>query len=292
VSQATILEAIRTIATKLGRAPKVADLEAYSGITRPEFRRCFPSMRQAVRRAGLEPDLQKVRNSTADMMEDYGQIARKMGRAPSSKHYAAAGKFSPCSFYKRFGTWKKMPERFRHYVLEGGDTRQEQWRDVLEMVNKRIAAVDRAQAEAQSQSGANGKTKAVSTPAEPGEYLRRRSPIFPERPVFGAPMPAPGLAYEPVNEMGVVLMFGIEMHRLGFHVERMQPDFPDCEAMREVQPGVWQRVRVEFEYESRNFLRHGHKASECDVIICWRHNWPECPVNLDVVELCRVVSKG
>ena len=55
-----------------------------------------------------------------------------------------------------------------------------------------------------------------------------------------------------------------------------------------MQPGVWQRVRIEFEYESKNFVKHLHKAENCDVIVCWEHNWPECP--LRVVELKKVLS--
>jgi hypothetical protein len=28
------------------------------------------------------------------------------------------------------------------------------------------------------------------------------------------------------------------------------------------------------------------------VIVCWVHNWPECPLNIDVVELCKVAREG
>jgi predicted RNA-binding protein with PUA-like domain len=71
--------------------------------------------------------------------------------------------------------------------------------------------------------------------------------------------------------------------RMGFVVHRLQAEFPDCEAIRQVGEDKWQKVRIEFEYESRNFLKHMHAASECDLIVCWRNNWPECP--LEVVEL-------
>ena len=67
----------------------------------------------------------------------------------------------------------------------------------------------------------------------------------------------------------------------------MQAGFPDCIAMRETAPGKWQRVRVEFEFESRNFRKHRHRQDRCDVIVCWVHNWKECP--LEVVELSKVV---
>ncbi|HLW51208.1 MAG TPA: hypothetical protein VKW06_00055 [Candidatus Angelobacter sp.] len=117
-------------------------------------------------------------------------------------------------------------------------------------------------------------------------------PFYRGRPVLGAPLILPGLAYEPVNESGVVFLFGMLAHRLGFRVECLQAGFPDCEATRQVQPGRWQRVRIEFEYESRNFLTHRHPATECDVIVCWRHNWADCPAELEVVELRAVLAGG
>jgi hypothetical protein len=72
-------------------------------------------------------------------------------------------------------------------------------------------------------------------------------------------------------------------------VTRVQTEFPDCEAMWEILPEKWQRVRIEFEYESKNFLRHFHQARECDLIVCWTHNWPECP--LEVVELKKEIGR-
>lgn len=72
-------------------------------------------------------------------------------------------------------------------------------------------------------------------------------------------------------------------------MEAVQAGFPDCEAKRPIGPGQWQRVRIEFEYESRNFRDHGHPVDGCDVIICWRHNWFECQARLEVVELESVI---
>jgi len=61
---------------------------------------------------------------------------------------------------------------------------------------------------------------------------------------------------------------------LGYMVEAVQTGYPDCEAKRQVGPNNWQRVRIEFEFESNRF---NHPPEGCDVIVCWRHNWPECP---------------
>jgi len=49
-------------------------------------------------------------------------------------------------------------------------------------------------------------------------------------------------------------------------------------------------VREAMAKESRNFLEHGHSVEGCDTIVCWRHNWPECPAHLEVVELSQIIQ--
>jgi len=53
-----------------------------------------------------------------------------------------------------------------------------------------------------------------------------------------------GLRYEPANEQGVVLIFGMLAKDLGYMIEAMQSGFPDCEAIRRVGSDNWQRVRI------------------------------------------------
>jgi hypothetical protein len=112
-----------------------------------------------------------------------------------------------------------------------------------------------------------------------------------DRPLLGAPMPLPAMAYEPVNEMGVMVLFSMMAHQLGFVIESVQSAFPDCEAKIEVEPGRWQHFRIEFEYESRGFKQHGHDPNQCDLIVCWRHNWKNCPPNIQVLELSKLVAQ-
>ena len=94
-----------------------------------------------------------------------------------------------------------------------------------------------------------------------------------------------GLQHAPVNEQGVVFLFGMVCRDLGFVVEAVRTGYPDCEAKRRVNPkrDEWERVRVEFEYCSSYFQDHGHDLTGCDVIVCWEHDWPGCP--LEVIEL-------
>jgi hypothetical protein len=112
-----------------------------------------------------------------------------------------------------------------------------------------------------------------------------------DRPLLGAPLPLPAMAYEPVNEMGVMVLFSMMAHQLGFVIESVQSAFPDCEAKIEVEPGRWQHFRIEFEYESRGFKQHGHDPNQCDLIVCWRHNWKNCPPHMQVLELSKLVAQ-
>jgi hypothetical protein len=117
-----------------------------------------------------------------------------------------------------------------------------------------------------------------------------RRPLL-DRPMLGPPTRPCGLAYEPVNEMGVMALFCMLSRQLGFVIESVQSAFPDCEAKMEVEPGRWQHFRIEFEYESRNFKDHRHDPEKCDLIVCWRHNWKDCPPNLQVLELSKVMRQ-
>ncbi len=109
------------------------------------------------------------------------------------------------------------------------------------------------------------------------------------RRAYGRPLALRGIAHEPMNESGVVHLAGILWQELGLIVIRMREQFPDCEAWRRLRgtPEAWQRIRVEFEFRSTGFKEHRRKAAECDLVICWEHNWDDCPV--EVIELKRLV---
>ena len=68
-------------------------------------------------------------------------------------------------------------------------------------------------------------------------------------------------------------------------VEAIRNEYPDCEAKRRIDRNrdQWERIKIEFEYRSSNFKDHGHDPKGCDLIVCWIHDWNECP--LEVIEL-------
>jgi hypothetical protein len=127
------------------------------------------------------------------------------------------------------------------------------------------------------------------TQRESGTNLAPRG-VRKDRPVMGEPFDRSPMTNAPVNELGVMVLFGMVAAGLGLQVESVQGKFPDCMARRQVAPGKWQHLRIEFEYESKNFKLHGHDPKGCDMIVCWRHNWKECPTEIEVVELSRVVG--
>lgn len=107
---------------------------------------------------------------------------------------------------------------------------------------------------------------------------------------YGKPIDFRGLRHAPINEQGVVYLFGLVAQDLGFKVEAIGTTFPDCEAIRQIgNTDRWQRIRIEFEYKSSEFKKHDHAPEGCDLIVCWEHDWKECP--LEFIELSEVIKK-
>ena len=97
-----------------------------------------------------------------------------------------------------------------------------------------------------------------------------------------------GLIYSPVNEQGVVYLFSKVAEDLNMYVEEVRTAYPDCVARRFNGKG-WEKIYIEFEYLSNNFVQHGHNQEDCDIIVCWENNWKDCP--LEILEL-KTIIKG
>jgi hypothetical protein len=264
-----ILTTIRQFAKKNDRNPNLRDVVLKTGITRHFVYHLFGSWKRALAEAGLEASGSGFGLKEPVLLLDWAGAVRKLKKIPSVYEYESVGRFSGVPFKSRYRLWWRVPEAFA--ALAQRDGLERDWQDVLALVARRREELREK---------------------ESGQVKGRRSQksiVFRNRPIYGRPLALPELAYEPVNEAGVVFAFGMVARRLGFTVHRIQVEFPDCEAMREVATGQWQRVRIEFEFESKNFLKHGHRTNGCDLIVCWSHNWPECPKRLEVIELKKVV---
>jgi len=104
--------------------------------------------------------------------------------------------------------------------------------------------------------------------------------------VFGERFDFRGMVHAPVNEQGVVYLFGMVSRELGFLVEAVNRAYPDCTAKRQfsVRPERWKTVRIEFEYKSSAF---NHPPEGSDLIVCWEDDLAERGVKapLPVLEL-------
>lgn len=89
-----------------------------------------------------------------------------------------------------------------------------------------------------------------------------------------------GMVYSPINEQGVVLLFGKVLKDLNMYVEEIKTGYPDCVARRRTGKG-WERIYIEFEFASHGFKSHLEdykNGKNCDLVVCWINDWKECPV--------------
>ena len=107
---------------------------------------------------------------------------------------------------------------------------------------------------------------------------------------YGEPIDFRGLRHAPINEQGVVFLFGMVSRELGFGIEAIQQGFPDCEGkyLYEEKKNLWAKARIEFEYRSSSF-KGNHPVDQCDFIVCWINDWEDCPIN--VIELKTEILK-
>lgn len=111
-----------------------------------------------------------------------------------------------------------------------------------------------------------------------------------KRRVFGPKINFKSLSCAPINEHGVVYLFGVLHEAFDFKIESVQAGFPDCIARRQIGKDRWEEIRIEFEFNSRSFLAHHHDPDGVDMIVCWKHDWSTCPEHIEVIELSSMIK--
>lgn len=264
-----IIAAIQECARKLGSAPSLDKMRGMTGITMHRIQRHFGGYNAALGACGLELHDNGRPRTMEELFEDWTDVVRKVGKAPTRAQYDLHGRNSSRPLLHRFHTWSAIPGGMKQYALEHG--LESAWKDVMG-----ITEVPMKSPRAVSRIG-------PIVVGEPGPETAKRTS-------FGDPFTHLPMVHAPTCENAVLFLFGALANDLGFKVRRMQAAFPDCLAMRRVGENHWEDVKIEMELMSRNFAAHGHDPKGCDLIVCWEHNWPECP--LEVVELKKVIGRS
>ncbi|OGI01116.1 MAG: hypothetical protein A2Y25_09980 [Candidatus Melainabacteria bacterium GWF2_37_15] len=230
-----------------------------SCISEKQVCKIFGSWNTAVEASGLNPDNSTKKKSNDEIFEKLLISCKKYKKIPTTFE------LDRTVFQKRFSSWPSTLAEFKKWLLENYPT--------SEFINL-----------------IEDKSSVQITKDEP---IRKSNDIAWQRTkdvFYGAPMDFEGLRHEPINEQGVVFLFGKIHEKLGITVEAVKTGFPDCEDKRLIDKNKnhWERVLIEFEYRSKNFLEHGHDPNKCDVIVCWLHDWQECPI--EVIELKSIIE--
>ena len=271
VTRESIVDAARAAFAQTSGTLSVKEFVRISGLSREALYRLFPDggwtkVREIV---GIpRHPYEHAHKSDGDLLIEFHTVATELGAIPTWGMFRSKSSIHHDMLRKRFGGIQGTLKAYREW-LEANAPDSPLLAELHVKSKHEIARPPR---------------QVASEPIRPAW-----SKI--EGIEFGAPISFRGLRHAPINEQGVVYLFGMVSYEIGLIVEAVQTGFPDCEAKRCVnaREDRWQRVRVEFEFRSRNFKDHCHDASKCDLIVCWEHDWPECP--LEVIELRTVIDR-
>jgi hypothetical protein len=259
-----IIEEIRRIAEKLDVGSlKKRDFERHSKISSSSVRYHFGTWNEAIREAGLTPiDSTEIISKKEliddnDLLLDLIRLYNEYSKEPTWSLVNAKGKYSTKPYKDR---WKNIKVAFSIAKQRFPDR-------ILPNIQK------------SDTDGENIKNIKVIPQTIKQRNGRKR------RIILGELIDFRGLRFAPVNEQGVVYLFGMVAHELGFLIESIRTEYPDCEGKRcfDKAKSQWEHVKIEFEYKSSQFKEHGHSEDDCDIIVCWIDDCNNCPI--EVLEL-------
>ena len=290
-----MISKIRALAEEIGskKIPRHMYLRR-TRLSERKISKIFGSYNGLVEAAGLTPVPFPTSEQPAFTDEKILAEIMRVLRLPDSKmtriYFEQQGAISPSVCERRFGGWinaLRTAQKLLDSVLDKELIDKMTEYTTPRMVNtKQIQGVEK---EVSERGGAivenDMDVNAVSKePIIGHQYIETDTTN-----IYGDFINFRGLQHAPLNEQGVVFLFGMICRELGYVVEIVKPGFPDCEAKRIIRgkSGKWQRVRIEFEYSSRNFKTHGHDPDLCDIIVCWEHDWIDCPI--EILELKSII---
>lgn len=211
--------------------------------------------------------------------DGFGPSRREFVRASGRGGWAFEKYFGGYEAFVRSGGYRPASER---RMVEAAQRREAAWRGEARC---QIADGEGRVWESGSARTGRGGTGFLppSTSFKEGALKAKKSAEI----VYGDRIHGCGMAHAPVNEQGVVLLFGMLAGKLGFEIEMVRTGYPDCEAKRRGKDGKWRKVLIEFEFLSSRF---DHPPRGCDLVVCWEDD--NNVSGLEVLELKRFVERS
>jgi len=233
----------------------------------PEVKACtvarlWGGWRNALQAAGLgvHPNYHEE-ISLDELAAEFLEVLDELGRIPTLNQLVRRSGHCKNTFTRKFGSYTDFKKRAISHLLDEPYV-PKQTRGLIEDHLRCIRSRSRS------------PCPAPVAPHQKGRHLGFRA-----------------FAFAPTYEVEVVSLFTSVAEDLGFEVVSQRPAFPDCEARRLTNPRRrrYERCLIEFELMSSDYEKHGHPKKGCDLIVCWKHDWKDCPI--EVLELSKEIRK-
>jgi hypothetical protein len=276
-SKEQILELLRNAASTLGPDFAAKDFEKSSGVNYHRVSRLFGSWHAAMLAAGLTPKSSKRLILPQDLIHEARALAARLGKNTLTiDDWRRNGSCDDGAIRRRFKSWTGF---LKEAHLEVGNAQDIPNQELLKEMGRLYGILRKAVSPGDmdgmgqyssstyirrwgsGKSAWNCFVETADTSVAPqGECSPETTQ--PQCVFYGEIINYSGMLHAPVNEQGVVYLFALLSRSLGFTVEAIQSAFPDAVAKRQLRgQKVFERVRIEFEFQSSSFQKHGHDQS-------------------------------
>jgi hypothetical protein len=261
ISQEECLKEIRRVANILNtNYISQRDFNKHSKILSATIRSKFNSWEKALMISGLKPGKNFYKTiELKELANEFYEVAKRLSYIPSLNQMVHRGKFSERTYTRKFKKYSTFKAIVSKYIVDEQLCKDKNIIHLFEIEAKNI---------------------------------KSDTPIQEIRPHYeGKTLNFRHFAYTPTYENEVVSIFSAVAGELGFEIITIRDAFPDCKARRKSQNfrNRMQDCLIEFEFKSSDFVKHKHPIDGCNLVICWEHDWLECPI--EVLNLKTEINK-
>lgn len=257
---------MQRIARLLGQTYLTIDMyNKHANINSQRVSKTFGSWRIALAASGLSLSPQYKREiPIGDLATNFLAVVEELNKIPTLVQLVRRTKPVSHTYAGRFGGYDKFKQKSIISLLASNRSLSKHIRTILERELERI---------------------------NQGRLFEKEETVIPTPHHQGMTLNFRAFAYAPTSEHDVVQMFGAVAHELGFEIIGNRSAFPDCESRRRKGGDREHYVKclIEYEFSSKDYKKHGHPQRGCDLVVCWIHDWIECPI--EVLELSAEIRK-